>query len=202
MQGGIEGRNQKRLPESSTRGHRLAMPVQPRRKRFARLCRLTRVEQGPANLQPAPGVEVRVAEQRRYQMPWSRQRCGLQPSRTPSPGQQQGFEASLQEERRSDSGADIAELPHEVEKLGAACEVYMLAIVNLHARHLEGCGLASKKTAPFEELDLETAPRELQGGAEAGQPATHDGYRACSHDLSMTDNFSLLLRAARRLSGR
>src|ERR671935_127911 len=171
-------------------------------RRYTRPCRLTRVEEGPAKLQPAHRAEVRVAQQRREQVPRSGQRRGPQPGRAPAPRQEQGLEALLQKERRALSRADIAELLHEVDELGATRQVHMLAIVNLHARHLEGRGLAPKKTAPLEELDLEPEPLQLQRRAQPGQPAAHDGYRACSHDLSMTESFSLLLRAARLLSGR
>jgi len=58
------------------------------------------------------------------------------------------------------------------------------------------------ETAPLEELDAKPKPLQFEGGTQSGQPAAYNCYTACNHDRSMTDNFSLLLREARCLSGR
>ena len=78
----------------------------------------------------------------------------------------------------------------------------MLAVIDLDAVHLEGRGFPTQETAPLEELDSEPKPLQFEGGAQSGQPAAYNCYTACNHDRSMTDNFSLLLREARCLSGR
>ena len=78
----------------------------------------------------------------------------------------------------------------------------MLTVIDLDAIHLEGRGFPSQKTAALEELDAQPKPLQFESGTQPGKSAAYNCYTACNHDRSMTDNFSLLLREARCLSGR
>ena len=91
--------------------------------------------------------------------------------------------------------------PREIDKLGAARQENVLAVVDFHAIDLEGGGPPAEDAASLEELDVRSGALECKARGETGEPASDDCYALDSQDRTTTMSFSVLESAARARSG-
>ena len=90
----------------------------------------------------------------------------------------------------------------EVDKLRAARQKDVLAVVDFNAVDLEGRGPAAEDAASLEKLDVRSGRLERKARGETGEAASDDRYALDSQDRTTTMSFSVLESAARARSGR
>jgi len=89
----------------------------------------------------------------------------------------------------------------KVDKLGAARQKDVLAVVDFHAVDLEGGGAPAEDAASLEKLDVRSGRLERNARGETGEPASDDCYALDSQDRTTTMSFSVFESAARARSG-
>jgi len=116
------------------------------------------------------------------------------------------FSAS-REDRRVETCLQVKLVAHsdglrEIDKLRAARQEDVLAVVNFHAVDLEGGGPPTQDTASLEKLDVRSGRLERKACGETGEAASDDRYALDSQDRTTTMSFSVLESAARARNGR
>lgn len=89
----------------------------------------------------------------------------------------------------------------EIDKLRAARQEDVLAVVDFHAVDFEGGGPPAEDAASLEKLDVRSGRLERKARCETGEAASYDRYALDSQDRTTTMSFSVLESAARARNG-
>ena len=148
------------------------------------------------NAKFAGEAEMRIACKRPSQMQRRGQGRGAKPPR---------LAARARGSSRRNTLAGEADRPcrrlREIDKLRAARQEDVLAVVDFHAVDLERGGPAAQDTAALEKLDVRSGRFELKSRCETGEAASDDRYALDSQDRTTTTSFSVLESAARARNG-
>ena len=193
----VERRNEERIPKCRAFLRTLAIAHEPRLERFARIGfpQKSRRERA-SDAQFAGNAEVRVARKGPNQMQGRREGGGTKPPRF----------AAAREDRCVETRLQVKLVPHsdclrEIDKLRAARQEDVLAVVDFHAVDLEGGGPTAQDAASLEKFDVRSGRRERKARGETREAASDDRYALDSQERTTTMSFSVLESAARARSG-